>query len=109
SPVLTIPSLNMFGQIDSLVNLPAIRIAYANALPPKYLVEIANAGHYAFSNGCFPGPDCAPPATLTQPEAHDAVLRWILPFLKVYLAEDPSFEPFLVPPASPGFVFQAEP
>jgi dienelactone hydrolase len=107
--VFTIPSLNMFGQIDSLVNLPNIRTAYADAQPPKYLVEIANAGHYAFSNGCFPGPDCAPPATLTQPEAHDAVLRWVLPFLKVYLAGDPSFKPFLAPPAGPGFVLQAEP
>ena len=109
SPVLTIPSLNMFGQIDSFVNLPAIRTAYENALAPKYLVEIANAGHFAFSNGCFPGPDCAPPVTLTQDEAHDAVLRWVVPFLEEYLAGDPGFAPFLAPPAGPGFVLHAEP
>src|SRR5262249_16658478 len=84
------------------VNLPAIRTAYANAHAPKFLVEIADAGHYAFSNGCFPSPDCAPPATLTQDEAHERVLRYPLPFLAVYLpAPDPS-PPSPPPPARPG-------
>jgi dienelactone hydrolase len=109
SPVLDVPSLTMLGQIDSVVNNPAIRTAYADALSPKYLVEIANAGHFAFSDACFPSPDCAPPATLTQAEAHDAVRRYALPFLKVYLTGDPTFVPFLTPPAGPGFVLQVEP
>jgi dienelactone hydrolase len=107
-PVLAIPSMNMLGQIDTVVNLPAIRTAYADALPPKFLAEIANAGHYAFSNGCFPSPDCSPPVTLTQPEAHDRVLRYALPFLEVYLAADERFRPFLAPPAGPGYAFQSE-
>jgi dienelactone hydrolase len=109
SPVLDIPSLTMLGQIDSVVNVPAIRTAYAAALPPKFLVEIADAGHFAFSGLCFASPDCAPPVTLTQTEAHQRVLRYAVPFLKVYLAGDESFRPFLAPPAGPGYVFQAEP
>ena len=109
SPVLDVPSLTMLGQIDAVVPLAPIRTAYENALPPKYLVEIANTGHFAFSDGCFASPDCNPPATLTQAEAHDDVRRWVLPFLKVYLAGDASFMPFLVPPAGPGFVLQSEP
>jgi dienelactone hydrolase len=108
SPVLAVPSLTMLGQIDAVVNVPAIRDAYAAALPPKFLAEIASTGHYAFSNGCFPSPDCAPPATLTQPEAHDRVLRYALPFLEVYLAGDERFRPFLAPPAGPGYAFQAQ-
>jgi dienelactone hydrolase len=109
TPVLSIPSLTMLGQIDSVVSLPAIRNAYAAALPPKFLTEIADAGHFAFSNGCFPGPDCNPPTTLTQDEAHQRVLRYALPFLKVYLAGDEAFRPFLAPPAGPGYVFDAQP
>jgi len=108
-PVLDVPSLTMLGQIDSVVNNPAIRNAYTNALPPKHLVEIKSAGHFAFSDLCFPGPDCNPPATLTQDEAHDAVLRYALPFLRVYLAGDESFRPFLAAPAGPGVVYQQEP
>ena len=73
------------------------------------LVEIPNAGHFAFSNGCFPSPDCNPPTTLTQNEAHAVVLRWVLPFLEVYLAGDTSFAPFLLPPAPPPVVLEAAP
>lgn len=103
---LTIPSLTMLGQIDSVVDDAAIRTAYTNSAAPKHLVEIANAGHYAFSDQCFPSSDCDPPTTLTQDEAHDAVRRWVLPFLKVYLAGDTSFSPFLAPITGPGFTFQ---
>ena len=109
TPALTIPSLTMLGQIDGVVSDDAIRTAYANGSAPKYLVEIANAGHYAFSDGCFPSPDCNPPTTLTQDEAHAAVRRWVLPFLEVYLAGDTSFSPFLAPITGPGFVFEAQP
>jgi hypothetical protein len=107
--VLTVPSLTMLGEIDSLVSNDAIRTAYDDAQPPKYLVEIAHAGHYAFSNLCFPSPDCNPPTTLSQQEAHDLVLRYVLPFLKVHLAGDPGFVPFLVPPAATGTVLAREP
>ncbi len=107
SPVLTVPSLTMLGQIDAVVNLPKIRQAYADAQPPKYLVEIANTGHYAFSDGCFASPDCNPPVTMTQDEAHAAVSRWVLPFVEVYLAGDQSFAPFLLAPPPPGFLFDA--
>lgn len=108
APPLTIPSLTMLGQIDSVVSDDDIRTAYASGSAPKYLVEIKNAGHFAFSDNCFPSPDCNPPTTLTQDEAHDAVRRWVLPFLEVYLAGDASFSPFLAPITGPGFVFAAQ-
>jgi hypothetical protein len=73
------------------------------------LPDHKNAGHYAFSDLCFPSPDCDPPVTRTQAEAHEAVLRYALPFLEVYLAGDTSFAPFLALPPGPGFVVQAEP
>jgi predicted dienelactone hydrolase len=98
----TLPSLLMLGQIDSVVNLPAARAAYDASASPKYKVEIKHAGHYAFSGGCFPGPDCSPPSTLTQPEAQALVRRWVLPFLKVYLVGDTSLAPLLASPAPPS-------
>jgi predicted dienelactone hydrolase len=97
---LTVPSLTILGAIDGVVNNAENRMAYQNSNPPKIKVEIEHAGHYAFSDGCFPSPDCMPPVTTTQDESHVAVLRWVLPFVQRYLAGDESYEPFLssVPP-----------
>jgi dienelactone hydrolase len=106
-PALAIPSMTMFGQIDAVVPLDPIRQAYADAHAPKFLVEIEDTGHFAFSQGCFPSRDCMPPATRTQAEAHGPVLRWIVPFLEVYLAGDERFRPLLEAPAGPGTVVQS--
>src|SRR4029453_14570019 len=103
------PSLTMLGQIDSVVNNDAIRNAYAAATSAKYLVEVANAGHYAFSGACVPCAACTPPVTLDQAEAHEAVERWVLPFLKTWLAGDPDFVPFLVGGSPPGVVLSRGP
>jgi predicted dienelactone hydrolase len=97
---LMVPSLTMFGDADTYVNLDSVRAAYGRSSAPKLEVEIAHAGHFAFSDGCFPSSDCNPPITLTQPEAHAIVQRWVLPFVQRYLAGDARYEPFLdnVPP-----------
>lgn len=109
SPKLTIPSLTMLGQVDSVVDVPAIRTAYADSTPPKVLVEIENTGHFAFSDGCYPTPDCAPPATLTQDEAHALVLRWVVPFLEQYLAGRGTLAPYLLAPPPGAEISVAEP
>jgi dienelactone hydrolase len=106
-PVLPVPSLTMLGEIDSVVSLPPIRTAYERAAAPKYLIGIEHAGHYAFSDLCFPSADCMPPATLTQDEAHRLVLRWVIPFLGRYLAGDERWVPLLVGPPAPGIELQS--
>jgi predicted dienelactone hydrolase len=98
---LEVPSLTMFGEVDTVVNNDRIRAAYEAARAPKLLVEVGDAGHFAFSDGCFPGPDCDPPRTRTQAEANELVKRWVLPFLEVYLAGDQRYAPFLAPDSSP--------
>jgi predicted dienelactone hydrolase len=98
----SIPLLLMLGQVDATVNNTTARAAYDASATPKYKVEIKHAGHFAFSNGCFPGPDCNPPITLTQPESQALVRRWLLPFLKVYLAGDTDYAPLLASPAPPS-------
>lgn len=103
---LAIPSLSLLGQVDSVVNNAQIRATYQASTAPKYLVQIQHAGHYAFSNLCFPGSDCNPPVTLTQDEAHGHVLRWVLPFLELHLNGNQDFAPFFLVP-EPGVVFSA--
>ena len=79
-PTLTVPSLTMIGA-DRLrgEQRRRSRTAYAGSSAPKMKVEIEHAGHFAFSDGCFPTADCNPPTTLTQDEAHALVLRWVVP------------------------------
>ena len=105
---LSIPSLTLYGEIDSVVSNPDIFAAYDRSSGPKRLVGIEDAGHYAFSDGCFPSADCNPPVTLTQDEAHERVKRQILPFLKVYLAGHQAWAPFLTTPPPPGVIATVE-
>ena len=107
-PPLEIPSLTVLGAIDSVVNNAATLGVQADSATPKYLAEIRHAGHYAFSDLCFPGPDCSPPATLAQNEAHVLVRRVVLPYLAVTLAGDDTFRPFLQEPLLPGIALAAD-
>lgn len=104
-----VPSLTILGAVDTVISNPAARAAYERSASPKLLVELEHAGHYAFSDFCFPASDCNPPVTLTQDEAHAAVLRFVLPFLQVHLAGDARWAPLLERPAQPGFVYAASP
>ena len=106
-PHLDVPSLTMTGAIDSVVDNTLTRAAYDASVTPKLLVEIEHAGHFAFSDGCFPSPDCNPPTTLTQPEAHGDVLRYVVPFIERYLGGEEKVMPLLGSPTGPGFVYQA--
>jgi len=106
---MSVPSLSMLGAIDSVVNNSLIRTVYASSAAPKFLVEIQNAGHYAFSGLCFPTSDCNPPVTLTQDEAHGHVLRWFRPFLEVYLNGDQHFSAFFLKPMPGEVVSSATP
>jgi predicted dienelactone hydrolase len=105
---LPVPSLTMLGVVDTVISNPNARTAYANSTSPKMLVEIEHTGHYAFSDICLQTSNCNPPITLTNAEANDAVLRWVLPFLKVHLSGEADWSPLLQPPAQPGFVYAAE-
>lgn len=98
-----IPSMTIIGDVDSVVSNDRNVEAYERSARPKWLVNILNSGHYAFSDGCFPGPDCDPPVTLEQVEVYPRVRRWVLPFLKVFLQGDLAFAPFLAEEAGPSF------
>jgi predicted dienelactone hydrolase len=106
SQQFTVPSLVILGENDSRVSNPNNRSAWGNSVAPKYLVEVLEAGHYVFSDLCFPGPDCAPPATLTQDESHALALRYIVPFIERHLGGDERFASFFTLPAPAGVLFE---
>lgn len=108
SSTLAVPSLTLLATEDGVVDNALARAAWARSAAPKLLVEIVDAGHYAFSDFCRPGSDCNPPVTLTTAEANAAALRWVVPFLRARLAGDAAWEPLLAPPARPGFLYAAE-
>ncbi len=105
---LTIPSLTLLGEIDSVVSNDGIRAAFDRSAARKIEVSILRTGHYAFADQCFPSADCDPPRTLTQGEAHERVRRWVMPFLQATLADDDTFEPFLKPTSNELWTSRAE-
>ncbi len=110
APALTVPLLAMVGLLDSVVSPATLEAAYDAAAPPKALVKIENAGHFAFSDGCPETftQDCSHPVTLSQDEAHALVLRWIVPFLERYLRGASRLEAFFGTPPPPGVEVRSE-
>jgi dienelactone hydrolase len=90
------------------------RVRAGVALAPAFFgieneVASIDTGHYAFSDLCVPSDECGQPTTLTQEEAHWAALRYAVPFLLRYVAEDDRFGAFLEQPSTPpGIVLTAE-
>jgi predicted dienelactone hydrolase len=110
---ITIPFMAQAGSVDSLAPLPNLQEAYDLAGPPRFLLEILDVGHFAWSDICaavlFGTRDCNA-GTLTQDQAHTLVLRFAVPFLRRYLAGDGSFGSLLTPgSAPPGVILTAEP
>lgn len=107
---IRIPMMIQGGTLDSRTPFgPTALAAYELLGPPRFLVEILQTGHYAFSDLCVTSPECGTPDTLTQPEAHGYVLRYAVPFLLRYVAGDARLAAHLAPAsAPPGVRFLAD-
>jgi len=107
--LIDIPMMIQAGTIDAVLSFEGnARAAYDLLRAPRYLLEIQNTGHYAFSDVCAGSTDCAP-GTLTQDEAHLYVLRYAVPYLLRWVAGDPRFDAFLAPGvAAPGSILTAD-
>lgn len=99
-----------FGGLTTylVVDNAIARAGHALSVTPKYLVEIEDAGHYAFSDFCLNQVDCNPPVTRSQDEAHALALRYIVPFLEVYVAGNEALRPHLEGPV-PGVLLSHAP
>ena len=108
---ITIPMMIQGGTLDSRTPFTQTAVPAFDLLePPRYLVEIRDTGHYAFSDICVTSPECGTPETLTQPEAHWSVLRYAVPFLYRHVAGSDRFPSHLTTGAAPpGIVFTADP
>ncbi|MBI3786208.1 MAG: hypothetical protein HY270_22705 [Deltaproteobacteria bacterium] len=99
-----IPLMIQDGTLDSVTPFATnSRAAYNYLRGVRYLLAIADTGHYAFSDNCFPSSDCGPD-TLTQDQAHGYVLRFAVPYLLHWVAGDDRFDAFLDPGSIPGGV-----
>jgi len=110
---IKIPTMIEGAERDTLAPFQTDTLgAYALLDGPRFLVEILNAGHFAFSDICagaiFGTSDCAP-GTISQDDAHHLALRYGVPFLMRYVGRMKRFNHLLKPPAVPGVMFQAEP
>lgn len=110
---IKIPTMIEGAERDTLAPFQTDTLAaYALLDGPRFLVEILNAGHFAFSDICagtiFGTADCAP-GTISQDDAHHLALRYGLPFLMRYVGRTTRFNHLLKPPAVPGVMFQADP
>lgn len=102
------PTMIIAAERDSLAPIRTDGRPYYDALHgPRALVEILNAGHFAFSDLCVGGllvplgaDDCAP-GLLGQPEAHALTLRHALPFLLRYVAGRRAYAALLRPSRAP--------
>jgi dienelactone hydrolase len=56
-PVPDVPGMVMLGTKDGIIEPAASEKVYEGMNPPKYLVEIADAGHLVFSDICLIGKD----------------------------------------------------
>lgn len=108
---ITIPMMIQGGTLDTRTPFSETAVPAFDLLgPPRYLVEILETGHYAFSDLCVTSPECGTAETLTQTEAHWSVLRHALPFLMRHVAGDDRFQSHLTTAATPpGIVFTADP
>ena len=108
-PTIDIPMMVQDGSLDTLTPHATNASATYNLLhPPRTLLEIFNTGHFAFSDGCFPGfSDCGP-NTLTQDDAHLYVLRYAVPFVLHSLAGDDRFDAFLSGPTPSGAMLMVD-
>jgi predicted dienelactone hydrolase len=98
---IDVPVMVQGGTLDSVLEFEElIKPSFELLGPPRYLVEIANTGHYAFNDVCLGGPECAP-GTLTQDEAALRVRRYAVPFLLHYIAGRGDFDAFLDQAAAP--------
>lgn len=105
---IDVPMMVQGGVLDSVTEFEEdIRPSFELLRPPRYLVEIANTGHYAFNDVCLGGPECAA-GTLTQVEAALRVRRYAVPFLLHYVAGDDELVAFLNVGAAPAGITLTE-
>jgi predicted dienelactone hydrolase len=104
---ITRPAMVMTGEIDSITPFgQEARPSYDELRGRRFLIELLDAGHCAFTIACLPqfcGVGCEPGA-LSLEDSHTATLRWTVPFMLRYVAQKPAFGKLLRARGAPAGV-----
>jgi predicted dienelactone hydrolase len=86
---LTIPTMVIGSERDTVVGFAASQTVYDNVAAPRFLVELLGGNHLSVVDDCFNdtlGIDQCVPGDISQEAAHALVLRYAEPFIRRYLA-----------------------
>ena len=99
STAIDIPTIVLTGDLDTLTPFAQDACgAFSLLHGPRYLVQLINTGHCAFTIACVPsfcGGGCEP-GTLSLDEAHSITMRYAVPFFLRYLDGKKKFQRDLV-------------
>jgi predicted dienelactone hydrolase len=104
---IKIPTMVLSGQLDTLTPFAQDACgAFALLQGPRYVAEVLNTGHCAFTIACAPifcGGGCEP-GTLSLDEGHTLTMRYAVPFFLRYLAGKGKFRRELSAKGAPAGV-----
>jgi predicted dienelactone hydrolase len=85
---ITVPTMVIGAEHDTVVTFPESQRAYAKLTGPRFLVELLAANHLSVVDSCSNGLgnlNLCVPTDISQDDAHRLVLDYALPFFRRYL------------------------
>jgi len=85
---ITIPTMVIGAEHDTVVGYPESVNAFARLAGPRFLVELLAANHLSVVDDCFDHDlnlSLCVPTDVSQDDAHRLVLHYAVPFLRRYL------------------------
>jgi predicted dienelactone hydrolase len=86
--VISIPTLVIGAERDTVVGFPESQAAYERLAGPRFLVEVLGANHLSSVDSCFSqqfGVSLCVPGDISQDDAHRLILHYALPFFRRYV------------------------
>ena len=108
---ISIPTLVIGAEHDTVVGFPESQAAYERLAGPRFLVEVLGANHLSAVDSCFSqqfGVSLCVPGDISQDDAHRLILHYALPFFRRYVRGQRAAGRVLTRPI-PGVVLTADP
>lgn len=108
---ISIPTLVIGSERDTIVGFPESQAAYQRLAGPRFLVEVLGADHLSAVDDCFSkqlGVSLCVPGDISQDDAHRLILHYALPFFRRYVRGQRAAGRVLARPI-PGLVLTTDP
>src|SRR5262249_1959312 len=108
---ISIPTLVIGAERDTVVGFPESQAAYERLAGPRFLVEVLGANHLSAVDSCFSqqfGVSLCVPGDTSQAAPHRLILHYALPFFRRYVRGQRAAGRVLTRPL-PGVVLTADP